>query len=271
MRKNLSFIFVLAMAWALVIALCFLIAQKAHGQIAPGALHRLIGNPRAGGSTPYPQTLPGLAYYWVASDLNVGDKVTNWIDRIQGLAWTNQTSAKQPTNSALGVYFDGTMFLTNSGMVMPVNQYNSLFVIIRRDTYPGVFQGILCNVATKFGYVFNNIGIISYADWAFAQASQADLSGNQGRLKTNTFMTLIADSYNGSGSDHYYTNGILSATISSTTVSSAVATNLLGGTGDAGRYLVGYIRELAIITNTITATIASNLNYYATNTYSYTP
>lgn len=139
----------MSMIIILLIALCVLMARKAHGQIAPGALHRLIGNPI--GSLD-PETIIPFAskkrYWYKATDLS-SSPVSDWVDRVSAYHWWQGTGAKQPTWDTNGVSFNGTshvLFATNAPLVttVPSNGVsNSVLFIFKMDSV-AANQMLLC-------------------------------------------------------------------------------------------------------------------------------
>lgn len=61
-----------------------------------------------------PRSFGGLVYWWVSSDLQTNVNVTNWVDRVSSNVKTNGADSLRPTNSATGIGFTGTTFLTNT-------------------------------------------------------------------------------------------------------------------------------------------------------------
>jgi len=222
---------------------------------------------------PYPQTITP-AYYWTMADLPVGGTVSNWVDRIRGLAWVTDASKNNPTNSSLGVWFDGTMCLTNSGTILKAKAHCSLFVIVERTAQDNLLKGI---VSEKGFSGQGNIGAYSFVTTlatGLAFAANTAVTGlTAGKdVKTNSFLTIVTDDNNGGSQTTVYTNGVLAVANLAMPDPTAIDFNALGtDKGTAGRFLIGYIKELAWYTNSLSSTVASNLNYYATNTYGYTP
>lgn len=61
-----------------------------------------------------PRSFGGLVYWWVSSDLQTNVNVTNWVDRVSSNVKTNGADSLRPTNSATGIGFTGTTWLTNT-------------------------------------------------------------------------------------------------------------------------------------------------------------
>lgn len=211
-----------------------------------------------------PNSIPGLAYWWVASDLPVGGTVTNWADRIQGLIWTNDVKAgfTTTTNSGLGVYFSGTARFTNSGTSSTHTSGGSAFVIVERTSMNKNFESILTDTGQGRFYGYD-------AFHAGSEVIYCDVNSNMGKVKTNNFMTLIAS--NVSGTAHvFYTNGVFVQSVPSGSSTFLKDITMLGDDTNS-RQLIGYIQEIAIYTNTLTSGNATALDSYATNTYTYSP
>lgn len=220
-------------------------------------------------SIPDPTTVPGLALWWVSSDLSVGPKVSDWVDRIQGKHWTNGNSAKQPTNSATGVYFDGSVtVLTNDGSfkLTTASGLFTIWAIVKpvQDGDGGTQRAFLTqpnNVqqAGKGLYWFNH--------------TFTDVTGGTVYFKgvTNNYQDYIFQS-DVTVPHTWYTNNAATATGINIQVGGDVTFFNLGQnpTVNNGWF---YVAEIGLYTNDIGAnsTYRATLHTYATNKYSYAP
>lgn len=218
-----------------------------------------------------PQWIPSsdntIWLWWNYQDLTVGNNVNLWIDRISSFKFFQTVTARQPTNSSLGVYFSGsTQYLTNSPTTFNRNQLATVCIIFRPFT-----------PASDASTVFGGDG-------------SAGLTGNRS-LQTYTTGALhyqgdggdVAFGHFGSGTEidwaiylgslnqvSIWTNGVLAVTNS--TSSGMDIIGLIGGRLDVSRFYKGYIREIIWYTNTtFNPTLIANLHKYATNTYGFTP
>lgn len=249
---------------ALICVLC-LCAVSLESQISPGALHRLIGNPSAGGGG---LPVAGVSYWWVSSDLPTNGYVTNWIDKIKGSAWTNGAAGTtRPTNTLTGVYFDGSKSqrLTNSGVYFSSGtaEPSTHWIIINR-VGGGAFQDFLD---------YQNDGVLN---WYFDNANRyatmmTPTATYDGRSPTNQWFDWCITMESGGSGHVFYTNGVPAITNKIGQTWTATPWKLMGGISVNG-YFTGYIRELAVWSNHLaTASEVANLHTYATNTYGYTP
>lgn len=208
-----------------------------------------------------PSSMGQLAYWWVASDLPLG-AVSTWTDRNVGSVWQSRTPAQPaPTNTVDGVQFNGTTHTTLTNVIgaISVITNSSQFVILAR-TGTGAFQDILD---------FKNDGTWEWTwfstTWELFPGSKAAV-GNPG---TNVFFDMAYTSDYANNRIIGYTNGV--AVITNTTSTIGGTWHIMGGITNSG-FFSGYIKELIMYTNTVlNLTTVSNLHYYATNTYHYTP
>lgn len=228
----------------------------------------------AGASGPQsPTNFAGLAYYWVASDTLIQGTnvtITNWVDRIQGLIWTNETAGSRPVNSTNGIYFDGSTWMTNSGMILPTVSDNGWYFIIERTAQTDWWNTFLSRQGQDGGFVFGD-GIHSPKYIALRGPSSTELAGSA--VPTNKFMTLFLNAHSTAFTSQFATNGVAALQNFSDNTGPGNFTNVLGrnGTVAFGYRFTGYIQEIAVWTNQVTTNAWIPLNSYATNTYLYSP
>ena len=210
-----------------------------------------------------PTNISGIAFWWVAGDNTVNAAVTNWVDRIQGSIWQNGDAAKRPTNTSSGVHFvrASSTQLTNSSLL--AGDPSTCFLIFDMDAIVG-FQDFLDTVPSSGAYA---IGVNSSG--ALYTFTTPTLRAN-GIVPAGAWVDAVIVSGLAPGGDtDFYTNGVHSSTVTGSF--ETPGWGCLGG-NSANGFLGAYLRELIIYTNTaLGGTDVSNLHYYATNTYSYTP
>lgn len=209
-----------------------------------------------------------LAWWWVASDVPTNHAISNqWADRIQGRLLAQGDPAKQPTNSTQGVYFDGAgnTYLTNVAVhcFTPGGQNVTVLWVWQVDT-TSAYQYVWASTGAAPVYAFQ---INSDNSWSYAAGALGD-KRSAGPLPDNQLMDFLARE------TRFYTNGVLNTNRADAMGGSDWG--YMGGQGGNGPYpFKGYIRELIVWTNTgqqpVDATTLSNLHYYATNRYKFTP
>lgn len=218
---------------------------------------------------PGPATFPGMDLYWVASDLPVGPKVSSWVDRIQGKLWTNGNSSTQPTNSALGIYFDGSNgVLTNDGSwaMLTAGPPCTWWVVLKpvengKSSTRRPFINAVVNVSQ------NGKGFYWFDAKVSTLNAQAILPG-----VTNNMIDWMINQ--GNDATHWVTNGVYQSVDFTLKLQSASDWN---GLNLAQNPSFGhgwfYLAELGRYTNdcSTNTTIQAALHLYATNTYSYSP
>ncbi len=248
-----------------------LLSLNAQAQLPIVPLQRFVS---ASASVFVPSNIvTGIKYWWVSSDMVTNITVTNWIDRIQQSVWTNiSTATTCPTNSSLGTHFlrTSSQRLTNSVTVSLAGDgssfdTNTQWFIVNLDTTPG-FEDILTGLPASSS---PTVGFSSGAPYFF----QSPTLASDGTLATGKFVDVAIVSSSDSGHVNpvltFYTNGIPSQTNTSVAIPQADGWNTLG-VGGNGAYN-GYIREYAVYSNKLSSVNVSNLHYYATNLYGYTP
>lgn len=213
---------------------------------------------------PYPQTLADTMGYWVSSDLPLSNSVASWVSRISASDTLAQTvSGNRPTNSSLGVYFGGTSVLTNnskSWWSSVAGNSGTFFFIVYKNSYTDAALEIMLQDypgGVSTGFKLEN-SFIQYG------------SANWGHIAgANTYRDFVFVLDTATAKAYCWTNGVsVGAVINlSTTFQGLRLGNRLSG----GSPWLGYITEFAVITNHQSDSVISNLHYYATNTYSFTP
>lgn len=254
-------------AKSLIVLLC-LCFSWCFGQPAVVNRRAMLISGLATGPPPFtPLSVPGMAYRWQTNSIkvDVNSALTNWIDDIQGLILTNSGSLR-PTLTSTGVYFGNAQILTNAGINPGQTLAVSMLIVISRDKNDTLH--FFTGDGVSHGHLFDR-GILSTAAWEYETATPANCSGNNSKLATNAWMTLIHDATGtaGGANQHYYTNGILANTFNGQEAEKILC---IGGKADGGQYLSGTILELCLWTNVNLASYAAQLHQYATNRYGFT-
>lgn len=211
----------------------------------------------------------GLRYWWVNHDLDATNFVTNWIDRISSSVWTNGDIANAPTNSATGVFFKrtGSQVLTNSGVVLGANTADpcSHWYIVN------LASGNACGWLTQSRTLAaGGFGFVA-APNPFLAITPSFVQGPKIPITTTIDIACTARNSGAAYEIVWYTNGVIFATNANFTWFGTVSWKSLGGDTADGFYN-GRVQELAIWSNTVLSSVnISNLHYYATNTYGFTP
>lgn len=219
-----------------------------------------LANGNKAASDPLPA---GIGFRWQYESLPDG-VVSNWVDSVQGYSWVQGTDASRPSKGANGVTFTTGKFLiasnllrcdsTSGGMkdcFLMIVSFDDASVeqVIVMDTAGGQeFAGVSgalkwYNPNVPFGAPVNS----QWVDWLYAGT-------NFGTTKFRT-----------------YTNGVVGLDDVSGSIFSATVTRI--GRSTPGAYFKGKMKEFIVWTNVVgfTTTQVSNIHYYATNRYSFTP
>ena len=213
----------------------------------------------------------GIAYHWVASDLS-NSPVDTWTDRIQGIPWVQTTAGNRPTWTTNGVRFTSASsqyFTTNGGTGMNWKlgtggsaHGDALLIIIDRASL-GEKYILGKSINTPFLGVSSDAGGTKWynsgANWGSTTTCQ-------------WYDYLFAGTNAGTGLYVHYTNGVVG--LSGNPLSFGQPTWF--GRLDFGGYWDGTVKELIIWTNVgffngFTSAQVSNVHFYATNTYKYSP
>lgn len=251
----------------LVALLALLVCVPMLAQVFLPARRITVPTPASSGISQPPQD--GLAWWWVAEDVTVGDPVTNWVDRIRGAVWENDAGVgtTTPVSTADGIQFNGAanQFITTSVTVTDAGATNiAVFLIIRR-TGAGAFQSTLSE---------NNGGNKSF-DWtggAWKVYSGGPTYASDGNPGTVWFDWAVVGLRTPSDATIGYTNGVAYATNAGSYVWNVPQPFTRFG-NTPGQSFTGYFRELLIYTNinSIGASGIAQMHQYATNKYGYTP
>lgn len=249
--------------------------RGAFAQPAPINRHAVILSGLAASSPGVfnPTNIAHAKYWWVSVDVTNQANVTNWPDRVQSLILTNGTTgATRPTITAanLGVHFAraSAQILTN---------------------LPGFSLGQLGDNVATIWWIMNADSTPSFADIAESHGGDTSLgiyTANQIYYYKNPTVSksqvittghyidaAVVLNVSGTSSNLFYTNGIPAITNTSPLAAGMDPTWLFTKLGSSvnGSY-DGYIREFAFFSNQALSSVTiSNLHYYATNKYSYTP
>ena len=185
---------------------------------------------------------PGLAHWWVFSDVATNVVVSNqWSDRIVGLLMEQGDPTLRPTNSSLGVRFQGAQQLTNTAFEWapaPVSSVNTgtVFVVF---TFENAAQ-----FPTLFG---NHVGGSTIGGITSLARYQYNLADKSSALPASKLLDVIMVLTNLTAASKgiVYTNGVVSVT------GATIPHQLfdLMGNDKVGDVLKGYILQYGNSTN----------------------
>lgn len=214
----------------------------------------------------------GMYLRWVATDVPNNNVVSNqWADRIQGVLLQQGDPTKQPTNSTSGVYFNGTWYLTNVPQAFVAGGGGfAVLVVIDQDVTTGTQMLITDSTHTGDGIPqFNTGGGSTF--WVRGAAG-SDFQNLKFVNPGNVLHDIMFTPTNGAAHATCFTNGV------ATPCDIAANTgqpNMVGfGRESGGTQLYhGWLRELIVWTNqtSFSSLNVSNIHYYCTNTYGFTP
>lgn len=219
-----------------------------------------------------PTEIGNLYRWWVASDVATGQTVSNQLsDRVVGSKLWQMNTTLSPTNSASGIYFSGSTYLTNDMYAGGVGDYDvptaassyntgTLFMVIAPSGAAGEEQLLSLGATDNRGPGMNGTnfrytGLISGGpNSIFAIAAGATCE------VTMVWSNKVL---------FYYTNSILCSTKTTATYDNFTWGAM--GRGALG-YYKGYVREVGWYTNQVFGqTDIDKLHKYLTNTYGYSP
>lgn len=202
-----------------------------------------------GGSTAVaafdPTNIAGLYFQYSYKDFVVGQSVSNWNEKILSgstRSLTNVVSAKWPTNSASGVFFNAS-WLTNGSPSTATSNF-SVWISMTPTATPSGYHCLFSDSAGNRGFEIH-AGVIDF----FATTDH-----NMAAVTANVQVDFVYA--NGAS----YTNGVAGATIVPPTGNSTVGSV---GSDSVNENYDGYIKYLYIWTNTIlTSAQAVSLHTY---------
>lgn len=266
MKKRCLFIFLLAF-------LC--IGQGFGPKIIKGPTPAMI----SGSISNLPTGIPGMYVWWSSKDLSIGDTATNWVDRVQGKIWGQNTHRYRNTNSPWGLFFNGTEFTSYSTYSNPL-PWRTYY------TNSGGFG--ISNGTTTHLVIYNKptIGLsvdslLSQMNPYYGMYKQISLLYNSGQgggpgvfvsaITTNSLYSITIVCTNASKAS-VYTNGIYDAGADGWYApirwdAVGADTNVTYFTDDQYNYR-GYIAEIIQYTNILNYTQISNLYCFSSNMYS---
>ena len=224
----------------------------------------------------YPTNLPGVwIRWWVASDNPTNITITNWVDRVVAAQLTN-TLALSPTNSALGMGFNGSTYLQWKDILTTDNNSsvtNVVFLIMQPITPSTDFSGVygirdVAQYSTGRGLMTRTTGAYQWNDGVF----QADIC----KFTSGSYqdMAIVGPEATSTTSMLFYTNGILGFSAANAGWLTSRPHNVVGHNSNNNGNYKGLIQEMLVGTNIPIAQVTmvvSNLHWYATNTYHFTP
>lgn len=217
-----------------------------------------------------PTNIVDTWYYWNYSNLVVGSSVSAWHEIVWNTNDITQTSATlQPTNSSLGVYYDGINdFSSNAApFLTSYNNTGCLYVIFRPYT-PSSDAATVVGGGSAGNGTPGNRALYCNTD------NTLRYQGSQGAIVVGSFTpgTELDCLINYNGAAPYqsiiYTNGVLATNGAAGFMGYF---GLVGARTDVSRYYKGYIREILFLVKFADSTTISNLHRYATNLYNFSP
>lgn len=215
-----------------------------------------------------------LLYRWVATD-TTNSTVNTWVDRIQGnvLFQTNGTANQGPPKSnATGVVFFGTNLLYSTNIIFNPSTNSLMLITADMDAnLAAIARQIWGEISTTIGFQLADQGSGSDVQWY--NGVTTFLLADFYSYPPNTNDLLLFKPPNVTGV--CYTNGVVSTTNThSGDFGPGLNLQAMGqspGVGGNTR-LKGAFKEICIWAGTnFSAATISNLHYYATNTYKFSP
>ncbi len=226
----------------------------------------LAANISSGVSDPTNALPFGIGYWWVASDLS-SSPVSTWTDRVSGFILKQTSGANQPTWTTNGVRFTAA-----SSQFMVTNGTPGIFwkFLNTAGNLGDTMLIILDRASTGEQYVFSQNGGGQILGWFSGAAGLWNISATSfGTTTTGKWYDFLYAGTN-AAAFNIYTNGVLG-------VNSAMNARSPSDFGrlntPTGFYYDGTIKEIIVWTNVIgfTSVQASNIHWYSTNVYKYTP
>ena len=234
---------------------------------AAGAKRPASGGGGGGGFAP--TNIAGMALWWKASDVTAGN-VASWVDRIQGKA-ARRTADTHVKSDSTGILFDGTsgIQLTNASAITLSVPF-SFWYIIKPTTAPpsGNWYTVWNSQNNSAGSFAVHTPGGNYS-WD-VEINVGDNVYGQQLLVNNTIYDLVCTEVSAI-TPSVWTNGVASTRVSGADTGTSTDFFFIGDDSQ-GDPMNGYIIEIGVWTNTtLSSTSVSNLHYYSTNTYGYTP
>lgn len=266
MKERIS----IAVVFLVVVVVYFCLIAHGRGQAFTPRRPFILQSASTGGGgtngTPY--SVPGIYLWWNYQDaLQQGTNVymTNWVDRIQGRIFTNESgSTDRPIAHTNGVQFNGsTTYTTNVVAVDLTTDYSLIFVILEWSY----------NAATRASYMVYHTGLAAgsraytlknTAEWEERVSSGSFYTlAPAGTISSNVLLSL--SSMNVLTNDMFFTNGVRSR-LGST--GGAQKFRNLGGVEYTEWPFKGWIRDVIVYTNAfLDPTLVTNLQYWASTNY----
>lgn len=246
----------------LIIGLAFLWSGVLFGQT-------IIGRPILPLQSSFtPESIADIRYWWVSEDLALGAVSANWIDRINGYGLGNPTAGStQPTNTAIGVHFNGAQILTNSPTFNAATNgvsdaKGSVFCVLTPVTPAGSFGCILGTFTPGWGFYTTSGGI-------FREFGEGG-SPTFGSYVSSTSLDMVVNmTSTTSVTNAFYLNGALVEGPTAAGKPSGVMGSVGRETGAGSNPFKGYIMEIAYWSRQLTAAEITSLHDYASAKYGY--
>lgn len=204
-----------------------------------------------------------LWLYWNSADpltaSGSGNVISNWIDRVQGMPWTNGNSSQATaTAQTIGVLFNGTTSKMTNTISFPSvsGDYVTAFLIVKclrtSNIADGFFTDIPGNTSNGFDWSSGTVAVPNSLSALWAQPS-------------SVIQDWIVPIFNlGAGSPKAYTNNVAAKTLS-TQIFGSINGTALGATQGGGAPGDFDICVIALFTNATTSIdISTNAAWRAT-------
>lgn len=265
------------MRYLAIICVCLLCAVSLESQIAPGALHRLIGNPSAGGSADSPTNWASLVGWYPPTTFykldqttpaTTGDAVGRWADVTSGhydLTMDNSVRSVYATNRANGAngsnYFQVTLNGAGNAPRAYTNTmalgYTNYSIAALMQFYPtATFNNERMEFATSASGVLNYVPDNTLKIVATSGAAT---------IPTNTWIDVIV--VGNTANAVLYTNGVAYVTNSAAlSLLNVMSLGVKSGNNASGNY-----QEILVYNESLSSAQLAAVHNYLTNKYGYTP
>lgn len=254
-----------------------IIGLSALGQPAPINRRAFALSGLASTSTPLDILTNSMFLRWVHTDMTTGWVVTNnWVDRIQSVVWPGVAGAT-PTNLANGVFFAGGQYLdlaSNSKGAGNSSTVQWAMLLIYNQTDNSATDMLIGDGNGTGGY---GIQLNQGADGLYWVHYNTIFRRLCQRPAPNLVHDVLICCTNGMSHMTCFTNGVYTGADHNQGEASTTGflVKTLAADYSGAQKFVGFIKEVIVWTNAAafswSSVNASNVHYYATNTYSYTP
>lgn len=203
-----------------------------------------------------PKSVSSLGFWWVGSDIpgnSTGTIVSNWLDRIQSAPLTNiVASSPVATNGIVYSKAGKVLYYSPTNYVVTTTNH-SLLAIFQVSSHQNTI--LFAGYGNNYGWRPQGDGKLYYYDGGFNQISTTPTSWSD-MLFSGTTTNYT-----------FYTNNIQASTGTGGWSGIRFWSVLEDAAGNNQQ-----LREIMIFTNAVLSSVQrSNIHWYCTNTYTYTP